>query len=36
MLFLQTGASHGFLLRDNIWDAPGVRDVTAKLQAVVL
>ena len=26
--------SHRFLLRDDIWNAPGVRDVTSQLQAV--
>jgi hypothetical protein len=26
--------AHRFLLRDNVWDAPGVRDVTDELRAV--
>ena len=26
--------SHRFLLRDDIWNAPGVRDVTKELQNV--
>jgi hypothetical protein len=26
--------SHRFLLRDDIWNAPGVRDVTSRLQAL--
>jgi hypothetical protein len=34
--FVKRTNSHRFLLRDNIWDAPGVRDVTEKLRAVVL
>jgi hypothetical protein len=32
--FFERTNSHRFLLRDDIWNAPGVRDVTAKLQAV--
>jgi hypothetical protein len=28
--------SHKFMLRDDVWDAPGVRDVTAELRAVKL
>jgi hypothetical protein len=28
--------SHRFLLQDDVWDAPGVRDVTQELRAVVL
>lgn len=32
--FVQRTNSHRFLLRDDVWNAPGVRDVTAKLQAV--
>jgi hypothetical protein len=32
--YVQRTNSHRFLLRDDIWNAPGVRDVTAKLQAV--
>lgn len=32
--FVERTNSHRFLLRDDIWHAPGVRDVTARLQAV--
>ncbi|WP_170571125.1 hypothetical protein [Ruegeria atlantica] len=32
--FTQHTNSHRFLLRDNIWDAPGVRDVSANLEAI--
>jgi len=33
--FTQHTNSYRFLLRDNIWDAAGVRDATVKLQVVV-
>lgn len=32
--FTQHTNSHRFLLRDDIWNAPGVRDVTASLRAI--
>jgi hypothetical protein len=32
--FVQRTNSHRFLLRDNVWNIPGVRDVTAQLRAV--
>jgi hypothetical protein len=32
--FVERTNSHRFLLRDDIWNAPGVRDVTAELRAV--
>jgi hypothetical protein len=32
--FLEHTNSHRFLLRDDIWNAPGVRDVTIELRAV--
>jgi len=32
--FVQRTNSHRFLLRDDIWNAPGVHDVKAELQAV--
>jgi hypothetical protein len=31
--FVKRTNSHRFLLRDDIWNAPGVRDVTAELRA---
>jgi|SRR5580698_8444040 hypothetical protein len=34
--FIQHTNSHKFLLRDDVWNAPGVRDVTAELTAVEL
>ena len=34
--FVKRTNSHRFLLRDDIWDAPGVRDVTQELRAVSL
>ena len=34
--FVEHTNSHKFLLRDQIWNQPGVRDVTAELRAVVL
>jgi hypothetical protein len=34
--FVKRTNSHRFLLRDDIWNAPGVRDVTAKLRVVIL
>jgi hypothetical protein len=32
--FVEHTRSHKFLLRDDIWNAPGVRDVTTELLAV--
>lgn len=32
--FVERTNSHRFLLRDDIWNAPGVRDVTSELRAV--
>jgi hypothetical protein len=32
--FVERTNSHRFLLRDDVWEAPGVRDVTAELRAV--
>jgi hypothetical protein len=32
--FVELTNSHKFILRDGVWDASGVRDVTAELQAV--
>jgi hypothetical protein len=32
--FVKRTNSHRFLLRDDIWNAPGVRDVTPELRAV--
>lgn len=32
--FVERTNSHRFLLRDDVWNAPGVRDVTAELRAV--
>lgn len=32
--FVERTNSHRFLLRDDIWNAPGVRDVTLELRAV--
>jgi hypothetical protein len=32
--FVERTNSHRFLLRDDIWDAEGVRNVTVELQAV--
>src|SRR5580704_157447 len=32
--FVERTNSHRFLLHDDIWNAPGVRDVTAELRAV--
>jgi hypothetical protein len=34
--FVERTNSHRFLLRDNVWNAVGVRDVTKKLRAVKL
>jgi hypothetical protein len=34
--FVSRTNSHKFFLRDDVWDAPGVRDVTAQLRAVRL
>ncbi len=34
--FVKRTNSHRFLLEDDVWGAPGVRDVTAELRAVVL
>jgi hypothetical protein len=34
--FVKRTNSHRFLLRDNVWDAPGVRDVTAEMRATVI
>ena len=34
--FVARTNSHRFLLRDDVWDAPGVRDVTDALKAVEL
>jgi hypothetical protein len=34
--FVERTNSHRFLLRDEVWDAPGVRDVTARLRTVDL
>jgi hypothetical protein len=34
--FVEHTNSHRFLLRDDIWEAPGVRDVTAQLRAITL
>jgi hypothetical protein len=34
--FVEYTNSHKFLLRDDVWDAAGVRDVTAELRAVDL
>jgi hypothetical protein len=34
--FVQRTNSHRFLLRDDIWEAPGVRNVTAELRVVDL
>jgi hypothetical protein len=31
--FVERSNSHKFLLRDDVWDAPGVCDVTDKLTA---
>ena len=33
--FVERTNSHRFLLRDNIWDQPGVRDVTLDLRALI-
>jgi hypothetical protein len=33
--FVARTNSHKFILRDDVWDAPQVRDVTAELRAVV-
>jgi hypothetical protein len=35
-VFVQRTNSHKFILRDEIWDAPGVRDATADLTGVKL
>ncbi len=35
-VFVQRTNSHRFFLRNDIWDAPGVRDVTEDLRAVKL
>jgi hypothetical protein len=32
--FVERTNSRRFLLRDDVWNAPGVRDVTAELRAV--
>ena len=34
--YVERTNSHRFLLRDNVWQAPGVRDVTVELRAVAL
>lgn len=34
--FVERTNSHRFILRDDVWDAPGVRDVTMELRAVIL
>lgn len=34
--FVERTNSHKFFLRDDVWDAPNVRDVTAELRAVSL
>ena len=34
--FVERTNSHRFLLRDDVWDAPNVRDVTGELRAVSL
>lgn len=34
--FVERTNSHRFLLRDNVWDMPGVHDVTSELRAVAL
>ena len=34
-IFVPRTNSHRFLLRDEVWDAPEVRDVTAELRAVM-
>lgn len=34
--FVTRTNSHRFLLRDDVWDAPGVRDVTEELRSVTL
>lgn len=34
--FVKRTNSHRFLLRDDVWDALGVRDVTKELRAVIL
>ncbi len=34
--FVEYTNSHKFMLRDDVWDASGVRDVTAELRAVAL
>lgn len=34
--FVKRTNSHRFLLRDDVWSAPGVRDVTAELRAIEL
>ena len=35
-VFVQRTNSHKFFLRDDVWTAPGVRDVTPELRAVIL
>jgi hypothetical protein len=34
--FVERTNSHRFLLHDDVWDAPGVRDVTAEMQATII
>jgi hypothetical protein len=34
--FVEYTNSHKFMLRDDVWSASGVRDVTAELHAVIL
>ncbi|MGA2687911.1 MAG: hypothetical protein ABSE85_07550 [Candidatus Korobacteraceae bacterium] len=34
--FVERTNSHRFILRDDVWDAPGVGDVTMELRAVTL
>jgi hypothetical protein len=34
-IFVKRTNSHRFLLRDDVWNAPSVRDVTAELRAVI-
>ena len=33
--FVKRTNSHKFVLRDDVWDAPGVQDVTAQMQAAI-
>jgi hypothetical protein len=34
--FVERTNSHRFLLHDDVWDAPGIRDVTAEMQATII